>query len=90
MDDHELRKLLEQLHSEIEKTKSVDEQGRELLRRLDADIRGLLTRSESERIQPQPSVIQRLEDGIDHFEVTHPVLTTMLSRMLDILSNAGI
>jgi hypothetical protein len=90
MDEHELRTLLEQLHNEIEKTKSVDEQGRELLRHLDTDIRGLLARSEGERIQPRSSVIQRLEDSIDHFEVTHPVLTTMLSRMLDILSNAGI
>jgi hypothetical protein len=35
-------------------------------------------------------VLERLQDTIDHFEVTHPRLTTLLSQMMTILSNAGI
>jgi hypothetical protein len=34
MDNQELQKLLEQLHSEIERTPTVDPKGRELLRAL--------------------------------------------------------
>jgi hypothetical protein len=31
-----------------------------------------------------------MNDAIDHFEITHPTLTSMISQMLNILSNAGI
>jgi rubrerythrin len=90
MSDENLRKLLEQLHDELEHVGSVDEKGDELLRHLNADIRDLLKRSGKGKGQPDDSVLKRLEDAIDHFEVTHPTLTTMLSEMMTILSNAGI
>jgi predicted ATPase len=31
-----------------------------------------------------------MEEGLDHFEVTHPTLTILLSRLLEALSNVGI
>jgi hypothetical protein len=31
-----------------------------------------------------------MEEGLSHFEATHPALTTLLSRLLESLSNAGI
>jgi hypothetical protein len=90
MDNQELAKLLEQLHSEIEHTESIDEKGRELLRELGTDIRELLARSNNGQAQVQPSMIEQLEDSISRLEVTHPVLTSTLSRILETLSNAGI
>lgn len=90
MDDKELRKLLLQLHDEIKNTQSVDEKGSELLRDLDGDIQDLLVRSEENPAQSHPSLVQRLEGALDHFEVTHPSLTTLISNLLDTLSNAGI
>lgn len=90
MDDEKLRKLLEQLHSELEHTQSVDDKGRALLKDLDMDIRGLLNRSEGDALQVQPPVLGRLEDSIDHFELTHPTLTMALSELLTALNNAGI
>ena len=90
MPDENLRKLLEQLHDELERVESMDEKGDELLRHLNADIRNLLKRSGKGKGPPDESVIERLEDAIDHFEVTHPTLTTLLSEMMTILSNAGI
>jgi len=90
MPDENLRKLLEQLHDELERVESMDEKGDELLRHLNADIKNLLKRSGKSKGPPDESVIERLEDAIDHFEVTHPTLTTMLSEMMTILSNAGI
>jgi hypothetical protein len=90
MDDQELRSLLEQLHAEIEGSDTVDEKERELLQHLGADIRDLLARSGGEGNPPEPSVVRRLEDAVDHYEITHPDLTMLLSKLLAILSNAGI
>ena len=90
MDNQELGKLLEQLHSEIEHTESIDGKGRERLRDLVADIENLLARSSDEQTQAQTSVLERLEDSISYLEVTHPTLTQTLTRVLETLSNAGI
>jgi hypothetical protein len=90
MVDQELRELLEQLHSEIENTETVDEKGQELLRDLGTDIGELLERSQGSRVQAHPSTIQRLEDTIDHLEITHPTITLILNKVLDTLSAAGV
>jgi phage gp36-like protein len=90
MDNKIDRELLQQLHDEINNTQTVDEKGSELLRDLEGDIRALLERSEEHPLQVHPSIIQRLENALDHYEVTHPELTTLISKVLDSLSNAGI
>jgi hypothetical protein len=90
MDNNELRKSLHQLHDEIKNTQTVDEKGSELLRDLDGDIRALLNRSEENPVRLHPSFVQRLEGTLYHFEVSHPSLTTLISKLLDSLSNAGI
>jgi predicted component of type VI protein secretion system len=90
MDDQELHNLLEQLHSEIERSDTVDEEERELLQHLAADIRRLLDRSEGEVNPSETSMIKRVEESIDQYEITHPDLTMLLSKLLTILSNAGI
>ncbi len=89
MDDQELRKLLEQVHSEIERTPVIDEKGQQLLSDLGADIRALLDRSKSQ-VQPRPSTIRRIEETIDELEVTHHTLTNMLSELLATITNTGI
>jgi len=90
MDDKELRKLLHQFHDEIENTRTVDEKGSELLRDLEGDIRDLLERSGESPLQVHPPIVERLESALLHFEVTHPSLTTLISKLLDSLSGAGI
>lgn len=90
MEDKELRKLLAQLHDEINKTQAVDEKGSDLLRDLEVDITALLERSEENPVQLSPSNTQNLENVLGHFEVTHPSLTTLISKLLEALSNAGI
>ena len=91
MNNDELRKVLEELHQKIESTDSVDEQGREMLNHLSQDIRNLLGRTgHGERRRDTSKEINRLEESIRYFEVTHPTLTATLSQMLNILNNAGI
>jgi hypothetical protein len=85
-----LKQQLEQLHDAIERADRVDEEGRRLLRDLDAHIRELLDRSENAPDQPETDIARGLEDAIRHFEVTHPGLTSALSDLLAALSNAGI
>ncbi|MBI5952594.1 MAG: DUF4404 family protein [Chloroflexi bacterium] len=88
MNNQEIDQLLEKLKNEIEGIQPNDEKGQALLRELSADIRELLERAESK--QPAPSMMQRLQASIDHFEITHPDLTAALSSLSAILSNAGI
>ena len=88
MNDKNLSELLEQLHDELGKTQVVDEKGRQLLRNLDADIQKLLLRSED--ANADDTFLESLQAAIDHFEITHPALTSALSHMMNILSNAGI
>lgn len=86
MTDQRLRELLQQLHDELERIKSVDEKGREMLSHLSADIQQFLDPD-----QDNPTtLLSRLQDAIDHFEVEHPAVTAALSQMLNTLSNAGI
>lgn len=88
MENEEIDKLLAELGRAIEGIEADDEKGQVLLRELSTDIRELLERAESK--QPAPSMLERIETSIDHFEVTHPDLTAALSTLFSILSNAGI
>jgi hypothetical protein len=90
MDNKVDRNLLQELHKEINSTQAVDDKGIELLRDLDEDIHALLERSEENKVDLHPSIVQRMEATLNHFEVTHPNLTTMISKILSGLSNAGI
>jgi hypothetical protein len=88
MEEKDLTTLLKQLRAELNNTRAVDEQGRELLRDLDNDIRSLLERSADD--DSDDSLLERLQDNIDYFETTHPRLTQALSQLLNALNNAGI
>ena len=87
MKDQKLDQLLEQLHKEIEGIDSVDEKGRELLRALAAEINNLLERTGGSH---PASLLERVEQAMEHFEVSHPDLTATLANLSAILSNAGI
>lgn len=87
MTNDNLGKLLGQLRDELAKTEAMDDKGRELLRALDADIHNLLETSEGSE---DDSLLERLQESVDHFQRTHPALTTALSDILTALNNAGI
>ena len=86
MTDQKLPELLRQLHDELERTESVDEDGREMLRHLSDDIQKFIDPAEDD----DETLFGRIQDAIDHFEVEHPTITAALSQVLNTLSNAGI
>lgn len=86
MTDKKLPELLQQLHDELERTDSLDEEGREMLIHLDADIKKFIDPAEED----DDTIFERIQDAVDHFEVEHPVITAALSQILNTLSNAGI
>jgi len=86
MTDQKLRELLQQLHDELERTESVDEQGREMLNHLSADIQKFIDPAEED----DDTLFGRIQDAIDQFEVDHPAITAALSQVLNTLNNAGI
>lgn len=80
--DH-LRRMLENLHTELQGAESVDERSLELLREVDADIQNLLERTDAARDE---SLSLRLRE----FEERHPALTEAVGRVLDALAKMGI
>ncbi len=87
MPKNKIRDLLEQLQDELELLNPLDKKGRDLLENISADINSLLQDSNT---QADESILKRLQDSIDHFNIEHPKLTMALSEIMSILSNAGI
>lgn len=89
----ELRKQLESLHHELDRTNRtdapIDERSRELLVTVLNDISRLIDPS-----QPDPtderSLTERLDAVAVQFEAEHPTLGAAIRRVVDTLAKAGI
>jgi ribosome-binding protein aMBF1 (putative translation factor) len=92
MDDlnQQLREQLERLDANIKQTKSVDEAGRTILHELQQDVQDLLARSGEDSGLQQHPIAERLREGIQHFEVTHPALAGVMEEVVNMLSAMGI
>ena len=89
MEEEQLRKTLDQLHRELEQNPKLAIKERERLQHLAHDIEALLREEPPPSVQVE-SVNRRLESEIAEFEMTHPTLTETMSKLLAILSSAGI
>ena len=92
MDEHnrQLREQLERLDAELRSIDSVDDASREVLHRVQEDVQDLLSRSGEAIPQHDVSITERLRQGIQHFEVTHPNLVAMMEQVVHTLSEMGI
>jgi hypothetical protein len=92
MDDlnRQLREQLERLDADLKRTKSVDEAGRAILHRLQQEVQDLLARSGEAAIVQRHPIAERLREGIQHFESTHPSLTAVMEQVVSMLSAMGI
>ena len=81
---------LKELHAELLRTGSLSEDDRKLVKQLQDDIQELLARSENVSGQGYHSLLERLRDVTQRFEVSHPELTAVIGRVAESLSNMGI
>jgi len=90
MTDEELRELLAEIRDELAHTDTDEKREQAILRDLISDIEELLARSKKDSMQPEESMLGRLEDAIEDLEAANPTLTKALSDLLTALSNVGI
>jgi hypothetical protein len=85
MSNHELTKLLAQLHERLKHAKSLDAESRKELAVVAADIEKALARKGA---APPPA--PPLEALAVRFEADHPALAGVLRQIMDTLGKAGI
>jgi hypothetical protein len=81
MNRQELHRELERLHRELTQTDSTDPR----LRKLQADIDGLL-KSEEAEAGKYGDLGDQLKDGIYHFDASHPQLAKTMAQVIDSLA----
>lgn len=91
MDPVKFRETLSQIHSELERANSVDDESRKILVELLHDIERILTADANlDRTQEAGGVLGQLKKSVEHFEDSHPFLASLIGRIADGLSNMGI
>lgn len=87
---HDLDEQLQQLHQELQKLESPDATERRLLQQLQADIQAVLAHSESQSPPPYTQLGERLQEGIEQLETSHPRLTFAMGQIVSMLARMGI
>lgn len=90
MGNQDLHKTLQELHGELLKIELVDENGRQKLRQLGADVQELLGQKEGHHPQKLKQFVERLREGIKLIEVSHPTATGVMGRTINMLARMGI
>ena len=90
MADKDLQELLEQLRLEIEASGGLDEPSRAKLKQLEQAIQQQLAAADSEVSEPASGLRGSIQKTIDDFEESHPTLTLVLGRLMDVLNKMGI
>jgi hypothetical protein len=79
------RELLQRLQAELDQIQPAEERGQRIL----DDARAQLQRALDEDDAPD-SLVERLEETIEHFEGTHPDFTNAIAVVINSLSNMGL
>lgn len=89
MDKQNLHQELQRLHADLQQIESPDTADREILSRLEEDIRRILERKETNAEHYQ-NLTDRLRDAIAKLEAAHPTTTMLMRQVLDQISYLGI
>lgn len=87
MEKQHLLNTLEKLHEELAGMERVDDQVRERLATLTADINNVLSDSEDAE---DDSLTGRVEEAVQEFGAEHPRLAAALNQVSSALANLGI
>lgn len=88
MSQDELKALLQQLHDELSKTDTLDDDAQSLLAAVVQDIQTVL--GDEPKEDESHGLVDRLKDATDDFEDDHPTLTKTVGQIIDALSRLGI
>jgi conjugal transfer/entry exclusion protein len=88
MENQRLNKQLQDLQTQLQQAKTLEQNDREALLQLVKDIQATLARTG--KAEEYESAVQRLEDAVQRFEVAHPQMTAAMARVINSLSNMGI
>jgi len=87
MNAETLKKTLAKLREELSRARALDEQSRQLLRKIMSDIDEL---GPSPAFAPPALHRHRLEELAIKFEAVHPTLAAGLRELMDLLAKAGL
>ena len=87
MPEQKLRQLVANLHDELSRTSSVDDESRELLRELTGDIDKLVS---ADAVEHRASAAGQVSEAAARFESDHPRLAAVLGEIVDTLAKLGI
>ena len=90
MNTDQLHQSLRELHDELGKIDTVDEQTQAVLRDLAQDIQTLLARARVVPVREDQPLHERLRNGVSYFEATHPQLSNTIDRVLSALVQLGV
>lgn len=89
MPREQLHRTLDELHRQLESTADIDASARDHLQAAMQDIRRALAESAPSPAGSPPTMVDRLNESIDHFEQDHPRLTQTLVQLIEALRRAG-
>ncbi len=90
MDNAPLKETLVKLQSELKSVEEVDESSREAINKLGGNIHLFLQVDKDGPPGLHFSLRESLEDSLEYFESTHPVITDLINRLIKALSDMGI
>ena len=88
MEQQKLKELLQTLHEELEQVNSVDRETLEVLKNLRGDISTLVA-EKADSLHDDESLIERMNEAVDHFEASHPKLSMTIQHVLESLAKMG-
>jgi hypothetical protein len=89
MQNEKLQATLSELEQQVRALGSVDEESRQSLLNAAQEIRVALNEADYSTARSQ-TMLENLTSSVEKFEVTHPTLTSVLGRLVDILGQMGI
>lgn len=84
-----LQALVKELESELQGLDSLDDETKQMLESASQEIREALTEGQPAQLEPE-TLIDRLKVSTEDFEASHPTLSSVVGRMIDVLGQMGI
>jgi hypothetical protein len=90
MDKDKLNESLVKLRDELRSLSELDDASREMLQRLDGEIRHVLHGSGDVPPSHRSNLRESLQDSVQYLEASHPTITALMNGLITALRDMGI